>query len=81
MIAAYTREIRIRYGVYEKLIEHILSEHGFQISADKSKTMAFRGKQPVRTKVVTDGKIMKEVQHFSCLRCYVTYSEIDLDEK
>ena len=49
---------------------------------DKTKTMAFIGKQPVRTMIVMDGRIMEQVQHYSYLGCYVTCeTEIDLDEK
>ena len=49
------------------------------MSADKTKTMVFRGKQPVITKIVIDGKIMEQVQHFNYLERYVTYgTEIDL---
>ena len=48
----------------------------------KTKTMAFLGKQTVRTKIVIDGKIMEQVQHFNYMGRYVTYgTEIDLDEE
>ena len=52
-------------------------------ASEKIKTLAFGGKQPVRTKIVIDGKIMEQqVQNFNYLGCYVIYgTEIDVDGK
>ena len=52
------------------ILNRIADEYGFKISANKTKTKAFRGKQPVKSKIVIDGKIMERAQHFSIIyRC------------
>ena len=48
--------------------------YDFQIlSANNTKTMSFRETQPVRTKIVIDGKIMEQIQDFNYSGCYVTF--------
>ena len=44
--------------------------------------MAFEGRDPVRTKIVIDNKIMEEVNLFNCVGNMITYEgELDIDNK
>ena len=42
----------------------IATNYNFEISANKTKTMAFRRKCPIQTKIVTDNKRIEQVSHF-----------------
>lgn len=73
-------EDKMQMAVYK--LHQIAADYGFKVSIEKTKTMAFKGKYPVRTKIVIEGKILEQVKHFKYLGCYVSYEkEIDLDEK
>ena len=55
--------------------------HG-TISVQKTKTMVFRGRDPVRTKIVIDNKIIEQVNSFNYLRNMISYEkELDIDNK
>ena len=55
--------------------------HG-TISVQKTKTMVFRGRDPVRTKIVIDNKIIEQVNSFNYLRNMISYEkELDIDKK
>jgi hypothetical protein len=44
--------------------------------------MAFRGQDPVRTKIVIDNKIMEQVNSFNYLGNMISYGkELDIDNK
>ena len=44
--------------------------------------MAFKGRYPVRTKIVIDNKIIEKVNSFNCLGNMVSYEkELDTDNK
>ena len=44
--------------------------------------MAFKGRDPVRTKIVTDNKIIEQVNLFNCLGNKTSYEgELDIDNK
>jgi len=44
--------------------------------------VAFEGRDPVRTKIVIDNKIMEEVNLFNCVGNMITYEgELDIDNK
>ena len=44
--------------------------------------MAFQGRDPVRTKIVIDNKIIEKVNLFSCFRNVISYEgELDIDSK
>ena len=44
--------------------------------------MAFKGKYPVKTKIVINNSTLEEVSHFKYLGCAVSYeSEYDIREK
>jgi len=44
--------------------------------------MAFKGRDPVRTKIVIDNNIIEQVNSFNCLRNMISYEkELDIDNK
>jgi len=43
-------------------LNQIITEYGLTISAQKTKSMAFKGRDSVRTKIVVDNKIMEKVK-------------------
>lgn len=49
----------------------------FKISQSNTKVMAFRGKFPVRTKIVVGGRILEQVSHFPFLGCDISYEPND----
>jgi len=48
-------------------LNQIITEYGLTMSAQKTKSMAFKGQDPVRSKIVIDNKIIKQVNLFSYL--------------
>jgi hypothetical protein len=53
-----------------------------KISINKTKTMAFKGKYPVRTKTAIEDKTLEQVNHFKYLGYDVTFlEETDIDAK
>ena len=56
--------------------------YGLTISVQKTKSMAFRGRDPVRTKIIIDNKIMEQVNSFNYLGNMISYEkELDIDNK
>ena len=51
------------------------------MSVQKTKWMAFRGRDPVRTKVVIDNKIIEQVKIFNYLGNISHEKELDFDNK
>jgi hypothetical protein len=43
-------------------LNRLITEYGLTISVQKTKSMAFKGRDPVRTKIVIDNKIIEEVK-------------------
>jgi len=44
--------------------------------------MSFKGRDPVRTKIVIDNKIIEQVNMFNCLGNMISYEkELDIDNK
>jgi len=63
-------------------LNQILTEYGLTVSVQKTKLMAFKGRDPVRTKIVIDNKIIEEVNLFSYLGNMISYEgELDIDNK
>ena len=56
----------------------ILRNYGLRISAAKSKTMAFLGKRPIRTKIVVDNQTLEQVCDFNYLGYNISYN-VDTD--
>ena len=51
-------------------------------SISKTKSMAFKGKEPVKTKLVINNKPIEQIQHFTYLGCDITYDyEHDVQKK
>jgi hypothetical protein len=59
----------------------IITEYGLTISVQKTKCMAFKRPDPVRTKIVIN-KTIEEVKSFNCLGNMISYErELDIDNK
>jgi len=60
----------------------IITEYGLTLSAQKTKSMAFKGRDPVRTIIVIDNKIIEQVNLFNCLGNMISCEgEFDIDNK
>jgi len=60
----------------------IITEYGLTISLQKTKTIAFKGRVPVRTKIVIDNKIIEQVISFNYLGNMISHEkELDIDNK
>ena len=63
-------------------LNQIITEYGLTISVQKTKWMAFKGRDPVRTKIGIDNKIIEKVNLFNYLGNMVSYDEeLDIDNK
>ena len=63
-------------------VTQIITEYGLTISVQKTKSMAFKGWDPVRTKIVVDNKIIEQVNLFNYLGNMIPYEgELDIDNK
>ena len=63
-------------------LNRVITEYGLTVSVQKTKSMAFKVRDPVRTKIVIDNKIIEEVNLFSCLGNMVSYEgELDIGNK
>jgi hypothetical protein len=52
-----------------QLLNKITLNYNLEISINKSKVMAFKGKYPVRSKIMINNKIIKQVKNFNYLGC------------
>ena len=60
----------------------IITESGVTISEQKTKLMAFKGGDPIRSKIVIENKIIEKVNSFNYLRNLISYErEVDTDSK
>ena len=60
----------------------LITKHDLTISAQKTKLKPFKGKEPGRSKIVTDNKITEQVYSFNYLRNLISYEkEMDTDNK
>jgi hypothetical protein len=48
-------------------LNKIITEHGLTTSVVKTKLKAFKGREPVRSKIVIDNKIIEQVNYFNYL--------------
>ena len=63
-------------------LNQILTEYGLTIFVQKTKLMAFKGRDSVRTKIVIDNKIIEQVKMFNYLGNMIFYEkELDMDNK
>ena len=58
-----------------------MTEYGLTISVQKTKSMAFKGRDPVRTKIVIDNKIIEPVSSFNYLGNISYEKGLDIDNK
>jgi hypothetical protein len=62
-------------------LNQIITEYGLTISVQKTKSIAFKGRDPVRIKIVID-KIIEQVNSFNYLGNVISYEkELDIDNK
>jgi len=63
-------------------LNQIITQYGLNISVQETKSMVYTGRDPVRTKIVIDNKIMEQVNMFSYLGNMISYEgELDIDNK
>ena len=60
-----TRKITLQKDVYK--LNPNVTERGWTISVEKTKLAAFKGREPVRSKIVIDNKIIEHVNYFNYL--------------
>jgi hypothetical protein len=58
-------------------LENITSKYGLTISTTKTKTMAFRGRDPIRSKIVFNNKITEQINTYDYLQCSLSYEKED----
>ena len=51
----------------EHKLNQIMTQYGLTIAVRKTKSMAFKGRNPVRTKIVIYNKIIEQVKMFNYL--------------
>ena len=56
-------------------LNQTITENSLTISVQKTKSMAFKGRDPVRTKIVIDNKIIEKVNSFNYLGNMVSYGK------
>jgi hypothetical protein len=62
-------------------LNRLITEYGLTISVQKTKLVAFKGRDPVRTKIVIDNKIIQQVNSFNYLGNISYETELDIDNK
>ena len=63
-------------------LKQIVTGYGLTISVQKTKSMAFKWRDPVRTKIVIDNKIIEQVNLLKYLGNMIFYEgELDIDNK
>ena len=56
-------------------LNQIITEYSLSISVQKTKSMAIKGRDPVRTKIVIDNKIIEQVNSFHYLVNMISYEK------
>ena len=63
-------------------LNQIITEHALTISAQKTKLVAYKGQEPVRSKIVIDNKIIEQVNSFLYSENLKPYEEeLDIENK
>ena len=62
-------------------LNQIITEYSLTIPVQKTKSMAFKGWDPVRTKIVIDNIIIEQVNSFNYLGNISYEKEMDIDNK
>jgi hypothetical protein len=59
-----------------------MTEYGLTISVQKTKWMAFKWRDPIRSKIVIDNKIIEQVNSFKFWGNFIPYDKkMDIDNK
>lgn len=64
-------EDNLQISIYQ--LEQILKEYNLIVSVNKTKVMAFKGKESIRTKIVLQNMVLEQVTRFNYLGCEITY--------
>jgi hypothetical protein len=56
-------------------LQKTVQTFGMEISHQKTKIMAFKGTEPVRSKIVIDNRMLEQVNTFTYLGCNISYQE------
>jgi hypothetical protein len=56
-------EVNLQTAIYK--LNKIITEYGLTISTDKSKVMAFKGRDRTRSKIIINNKIIEQVNTFN----------------
>lgn len=67
-----TSEDDLQRAAYK--LNKAMAEYNLQISTTKSKVIAFKGKAPLRCKIVIDNQIIEQVTGFNYLGFHISYS-------
>ena len=63
-------------------LNQIITEYGLTTSVQKTKSMALKGRDPVRTKIVIDNKIIEQLNLFNYLGNMISCEgELDIGNK
>jgi hypothetical protein len=62
-------------------LNRIITEYGLTISVQKTKSMAFKGRDSVITEIVIDNKVMEQLNMFNYLGNISYKGELDIDNK
>jgi hypothetical protein len=63
-------------------LNRLITEYGLTISVQKTKSIEFKGRDSVRTKIAIDNKIIEQVKSFNYLGNMMSYErELDTDNK
>ena len=79
-VIIFNSEDKLQYALFK--LNKIGLDFGMKISPHKSKVMAFRGKWPIRCKIVLDDQALDQARDFSYLGCRISFvEEDDVNEK
>jgi hypothetical protein len=66
-----TSEDELQQAIYN--LQKTISDFDMSISTEKTKIMAFLGKDPVRSKICINNKTLEQVNTFNYLGCSLSY--------
>jgi len=70
-VIIYYSEDKMQRAIFK--LNKIADNYNLKISVTKTKTTAFKGKHPIRTKIVLNDTILKKVSHFKNLGSDISY--------
>lgn len=70
----------LQFSIFK--LSQILEKYNMRISTNKTKVMAFRGQEPVRSKIVLNNQTIEQIGSFNFLGCMISlYEEKDIQNK